>query len=263
MSKKLIRYIKDNMQANLKQMLIPIYRFLCLPNINKSSLPHQLLLKKDSYRGKRCFIVGTAPSIAKVDLTKLKNEYTFTVNRGFLLQDKGLENVDFYGISDQKAYDSYGKDLNPANFKHCFVIGDIQWQLATDNVTTLDLYTRNTLFKKIRDGFFQFDITKPLASSSTVVLHMLQVAVWLGFKEIYFIGMDNDFSGKNMHFYKDTKEEKANMKHFDDPCARNALSFLKADKVLRKKGVIICNAGVGGKLDEIPRVDYESLFAHD
>jgi len=261
--KKLIRFIKDNISAKLKHALIPTYRFLCLPKVNQASIEKQFLLEKESYDGKRCFIVGTAPSIGQMDLAKLKNEHVFTVNRGFLLKNKGLKNVEFYGMSDQKAYDSYGEDLNPADFKHCFVIGDIKWQLATDNVTTLDLYTRNTLFKKMRDGFFQFDITKPLASSSTVVLHMLQIAVWLGFKEIYFIGMDNDFSGKNMHFYKDTKEEKANMKHFDDPCARNALSFLKADKILRKKGVMICNAGVGGKLDEIPRVDYESLFVND
>lgn len=257
---KVIRLIKDKMPWGLKKYLIPVYRFMFLPKLNQPVIKDQFLLNKDEYKGKRCFIVGTAPSIKEMDLSKLENEFTFTVNRGYLLQEQGLKNVEFYGMSDQNAYDSYGDEVNPKDFKHCFVVGAIAWEKALDNISTFTTYTRNTLFKKLRKGFYQDDITKPLSNSSTVVLYMMQIAVWLGFKEIYFIGVDNNFSYKNMHFYKDTKEEVANMKIFEDPCERNAQSFAEADKILRKKGVRIYNAGVGGALDCIPRIKYESLF---
>jgi hypothetical protein len=40
---------------------------------------------KDAYRGKRCFIIGNGPSLKRTDLTKLQGEYTFGMNRIYLL----------------------------------------------------------------------------------------------------------------------------------------------------------------------------------
>ena len=40
---------------------------------------------KDIHTGKRAFIVGNGPSLKQTDLTKLKNEFTFGMNRIYLL----------------------------------------------------------------------------------------------------------------------------------------------------------------------------------
>ena len=45
---------------------------------------NQLRTLKDSHQGQRCFIMGNGPSLAKTDLSKLKNEFTFGMNRIYL-----------------------------------------------------------------------------------------------------------------------------------------------------------------------------------
>lgn len=244
-----------------KEFLIPFYRFFFLPKIaGGMSL---LTATRGEYLGKRCFIIGTAPSIREMDLTLLKDEYTFVVNRGFLLEKQGLTNPTFYGIADKYAYQNYGDAIDPSRYQHCFVVGDVPWSHKCSNVSFLNMYTRNTVFKKIHKGFFQKDLNAPLSYCSTVVLHMLQIAVWLGFKEIHFIGVDNNFSQPNMHFYKDTQGEKENMKRFKDPTLANSIAFEKAYRLLQKDGVSIYNSGIGGSLDSIPRKNYYSLFEEE
>ena len=39
---------------------------------------------QDIHKGERCFIIGNGPSLKQTDLTKLKNEYTFGLNRIYL-----------------------------------------------------------------------------------------------------------------------------------------------------------------------------------
>lgn len=245
----------------LKDSLVPLYRFIFLPKVSGNI--HEINIGANKYHGKRCFIVGTAPSIKKMDLTLLKNECTFVVNRGFLLEEQGLTEPTFYGIADKYAYQNYGDAIDPSRYQHSFVIGDIPWSHKCSNVSFLNMYTRNTVFKKIHKGFFQKDLNSPLSYSSTVVLHMLQIAVWLGFKEIHFIGVDNNFSQPNMHFYKDTQGEKENMKRFKDPTLANSIAFEKAYRLLQKDGVSIYNSGIGGSLDSIPRKNYYSLFEEE
>ena len=39
---------------------------------------------KDKHKGKRCFIIGNGPSLKNTDVSKLKDEYTFGMNRIYL-----------------------------------------------------------------------------------------------------------------------------------------------------------------------------------
>jgi hypothetical protein len=40
---------------------------------------------RDAYRGKRCFIIGNGPSLRQMDLSPLRDEVTFGLNRIYLL----------------------------------------------------------------------------------------------------------------------------------------------------------------------------------
>ena len=243
---------------------------------SKSSIhpthPQSLKITKNSYEGQRCFIAGTAPSIGALDLSLLKNDIIFTVNRGYLLLQHGLPHIDFYAVSDMNAFKSYGDEINFQDFKQVFLIGpidDINWERNLHNVSTLSHYEYRALSYHMHNKFFQFDITRPLALGRSAVLYHLQIAVWLGFEKIYFIGVDNDFNPqKNMHFYKDTKQEKENVAYNiirggrwnKTPEQHIADSFVYARKILQARGISIYNATQGGTLDEIERVSYESLF---
>ena len=47
-----------------------------------------LLRYKDIHKGERCFIIGNGPSLNKMDLSLLKDEITFGMNRIYLLFNK-------------------------------------------------------------------------------------------------------------------------------------------------------------------------------
>ena len=48
----------------------------------------QMLAFKEKHLGERCFIIGNGPSLRKTDLSLLKNEVTFGLNRIYLLFDE-------------------------------------------------------------------------------------------------------------------------------------------------------------------------------
>jgi len=45
----------------------------------------RLRLFKNKHKGQRCFIVGNGPSLKEMDLAPLRNEFTFGLNRIYLL----------------------------------------------------------------------------------------------------------------------------------------------------------------------------------
>jgi hypothetical protein len=50
----------------------------------------RLAALKDVHRGERCFIIGNGPSLKKTDLSRLSGEFTFGMNRFYLLFDEPL-----------------------------------------------------------------------------------------------------------------------------------------------------------------------------
>jgi hypothetical protein len=222
-------------------------------------------LFKSTHSGQRCFIIGAGPSLKGMDLSLLNSEVCFAANKGFRLTELGLRHVAYYGMSDHNAYKEYGNQI-PGDFADRFLIfGSIPWLKFPDKTSYFDMYNGAYKYTTMANGFFQFDLNKPIAMSYTVVLHLLQVAVYLGFQRVYFLGVDNDFSLTNLHFYPDSAQERKNVSDWgwstEEIAAVNETSFLHARNLLGERGLQIFNATKGGKLNALPRVPYESLFA--
>jgi hypothetical protein len=94
---------------------------------------------------------------------------------------------------------------------------------------------------------------------------MLQLATWLGFDKIYFIGIDNNFQktmNTNIHWYEDSDNEKSSMQLCNPYLITNLISksFKFVYKYLLKHNINIYNASISGDLNEIPRVNFKDLF---
>ena len=62
---------------------------------------HRLAAYKDLHHGKRCFIIGNGPSLRELDLSKLRHEFTFGMNRIYLLfPELGFNSTYFVSIND-------------------------------------------------------------------------------------------------------------------------------------------------------------------
>jgi len=228
----------------------------CLtPDISK------LKALKNINLGQRCFILGTAPSIKQMDLTKLDNEFVFTANKGYLLQESGLKNIYGYAIADPEAFRDFYQEINWEKMEHIFLQSSI---LCDDkNIIEKANVYNSFRFPKMyeENGFFQFNLENPLYDSHTVILHLLQMAVYMGFREIYFIGVDMNFVAKEPHFYNSSNREilSANSRSIKNT-PKMLLGFQKASNILKERGVKLYNAGIGGKLDCMERVDFKNLF---
>ena len=56
---------------------------------------------RNIHRGERCFIIGNGPSLKNTDLAKLKDEYTFGMNRIYLMfPELGFTTTYFASIND-------------------------------------------------------------------------------------------------------------------------------------------------------------------
>lgn len=61
----------------------------------------RLAALRDRHRGERCFILGNGPSLKRTDLSKLRNETTFGLNRIYLaFPEMGFETSYYLCVND-------------------------------------------------------------------------------------------------------------------------------------------------------------------
>ena len=110
------------------------------------------------------------------------------------------------------------------------------------------------------DGWPSQDLSKGICSSVTVTQLCLQIAYYMGFKEVYLVGCDCDYSGVH-HFndeaysfqFKGTKDEK--FKRWTNWYLTNVFDMYSlCKKVFEADGRKIYNSTVGGKLEVFERI---------
>lgn len=98
---------------------------------------------------------------------------------------------------------------------------------------------------------FSKDILKGV-NGGMVTLSCLQIAYYLGFKEVYLLGCDCSSKGK--HY-----DDKINRKNVDDYWEHFFKLYGVCKKVYEENGRKIYNATVGGSLEVFERVKLEEL----
>jgi len=108
------------------------------------------------------------------------------------------------------------------------------------------------------EGRFATDATAGLYRGFTSVLDAAQLAYFMGCTEVYIIGCDLDYYQNATHAYGTGALEQQRMDVM--PIPRTLKAMAVAAEAFRRDGRLLANAGVGGRLDSIDRVAYDSLF---
>ena len=87
---------------------------------------------KNKYEGQRCFILGSGPSLVDENLSLIKNEKIFIVNRGYKALNYGLSHYDFYVCSDKRVYEDNSVEIQknskfPRFYNNTFADSEIYW----------------------------------------------------------------------------------------------------------------------------------------
>lgn len=220
---------------------------------------------KNKHAGERCFIVATGPSLRISDLEILKNnkEISFSVNRVYRAFEQTTWRPDYYVVEDFRCIQESGDEIINLPIEHKF-ISDSYLPFWEGEIPQ-NIYRFHSRWSLVENELPQYaeDIRYGLYTCTTVIYHCIQLATYMGFKEIYLIGVDFNISGNyknvNNHFIKNYYDNNSRTAIFyDDEQLR---SYKAAKKYADEHGIKIYNATRGGKLEIFPRVDFDSLFA--
>ena len=219
------------------------------------------------HNGKRCFVIGNGPSLKDTDLSLLKDEYTFGMNRIYLaFEEWGFQTSFLVSVNDL-VIEQCHSDFNDLKIPKFFSwrSKDLLFPGSQPDLNTHFLYTTYTGPK------FNNQITNRFWEGATVTYVCLQLAFCMGFSEVYLIGVDHSFDTKG-------KANQTIVSNGDDPNHFNPEYFdkgfrwqlpdLDTSEVSYKlayqnylaAGRQVFDATIGGKLDVFPKVDYEGLF---
>ena len=245
-----------------------------LINIYRShfkNLYSDLKLYRNKYYQKRCFIVGTGPSLRLEDVAALEKEHIFLCNYGITLCDKLQFQPDFYVIGDPRAYEEIVTEFGKHRTKEMFQVDMTDYrrymkkQKGTFNTEWIHLPGERSFFYVQRflrrPWSFSNDISSAIYSGASVVYYCYQLAAYMGFKEIYLLGMDCDYSGQHQHFITFDKEGDLNLKKNSGYYQDNFIKMhMCAAWNCSKHGISIYNVSRGGKLDIFERKDLNEVL---
>lgn len=232
---------------------------------------------KNKHNGQRCFVIATGPSLTMEDVLKLDGEITFTMNSGYKLIANGFK-PNYYFITDGKGYKNIKHDLDNYDLPPVFYNEkDIKWEnrheaqpLPVKVSVVLSRWQWHNLPYFMNRKIMSDDISRSVTMGDTVVTVILQACIYMGFSEIYLLGTDCSFHGKQKHSkllrYFDN-EEKQYEKVFqsemqpspDELYLRYMEDYREIKKFADKRGVKIYNATRGGMLEIFPRVNLDDI----
>jgi hypothetical protein len=195
----------------------------------------------------------------------LAGEKTFGMNRFYLIFDKLQFLPTYYIAINDLVLKQFSSDLNQLKIQKF-----INW-----NYKRLFNKVKDTFFLKIKIGLkdnFDRDITKPICSGGTVTFAALEVAFYLGFKEVFLIGLDHRYQEKGTPNTIKKRMEKEDTSHFHPDyfpqgvkwmlpdLKRSELAYELARQAYERSGRKIYDATRNGNCTVFPKVNYDDLF---
>ncbi len=245
------------------------------PYKNWKQFLHGLHLK-DKHKGQRCFVIGNGPSLKESDLDCLKNEITFAANRIYLIFDKTAWRPTYYFCMDYDAYsvdheiiNQIEADLRFVPLERAMAAGKIYNEITYYHQVSNPTHIKQGKCLVNAECKFSDDCEKVIYGGRTVLYDALQMAVYMGFSEIYLLGVDcnyktqisEDGSISRMDFQDHFSEHDGDgFVDYATPVFALLQSFQCAKEFCERKGVVIKNATRGGKLEVFERINFDSLF---
>lgn len=238
--------------------------------------PRLRALKEKYKNSNRVFIIGNGPSLNITDLSQLKGEVTICVNSFFLKTPELSWVPDLYVVEDHLVAEDRADEINKLDGLTKMFPAYLGYCLEETNNT---IYFNHRSRISYPSGFvFSTDAAEITYTGCTVTFTCMQLAYYLGFKEIYLIGVDASYDipkDINVNSDYDTgvldmRSDDPNHFHPDyfgkgyrwhDPQVDKMLeAYAEAKTVTEHLGTKIFNATIGGKLEIFERVDYQALF---
>ena len=246
---------------------------------------------KNKHLGERCFIVANGPSLKEQDLTLLKDEYVFTLNGMPFYEKYSILKSNFHIMMDPRYFDMrhhkhpvlrtleiISKINSNQNKPICFFplsAFDYLKRYKIDKRLNIN-YIDTSLF--LWDGYSKsMEFDKPVPGAQSVSHCAIELAVYMGFKQIYLLGCDGtgivqDISSEygnfsNSHIYNQSERlTREKLKHVYtmeevfDGHAKIMHDYRTIYNYCYNKGVKLVNCSSKTIIQSIPRANYLDII---
>lgn len=219
---------------------------------------------RDAHRGQRCFIIGNGPSLKHMDLGRLKGEFTFGMNRIYLLFPKLGFQTNFYVAINDLVIQQCAADIAALSGPR-FLAWHSNRHFQRFPRDMIFLYTTYT------GPRFSYDMTRRVWEGATVTNVALQLAFYMGFSQVILIGVDHSFASRGAP-NETVVSDGGDADHFSPDyfgkgfrwqlpdLETSEVGYRFAERAYRTAGRQVLDATAGGKLTVFPKVDYNSVF---
>ena len=219
---------------------------------------------RNKHKDEDCFIIGNGPSLNEMDLSLLNDYYTFGLNKIHLIFDRKPFDLSYHVAVNPHVIRQSKKEISNLNCQS-FLSYVPAWinRVISDNIYYLGDTESNEFFYK--------DITKGMRQGHTVTYVAMQLAYFMGFKNIYLIGVDHNFNQQGKP--NETQKMSGNdPNHFDPNYFKgqvwqladlegSEMHYLIAKYVFEKDSRNISDATQQGKLDIFQKLSFEKALS--
>lgn len=232
----------------------------------------RLLSLRNSLAGRRAFVLGNGPSLAQVDLDTLSGELTIGSNALFLAYQRTTFRPTFYTVEDRLFAEDRGVELSSRAESIKIIPEDLRYAIPGDDGTIwINFVRRYPDFPR-----FSNDFASRVYWGGTVSFLNLQLAWYLGSREVYLLGFDHDYTEPSRNDQVEgniVTSAGPDPNHFDPGyfgpgrrwhiprVERMERAYVEAARAFDQGGGRIYNATAGGRLELFERVDLGDVLS--
>lgn len=230
-------------------------------------LKHRPSLKQyhNIHNGQDCFIIGNGPSLNATNLDLLKDYYVFGLNKIHLIFEKYHQfQLSYHVTVNPLVIQQIQHELNNNVFKcPSFLSYHASEGIEFTNSKIHKLHTKNA-------WSFYKDIAQPIHEGYTVTYVAMQIAYYMGFKNVFLLGVDHNYQQKGRpneqqefkgddvnHFHPDYF--KGMQWHLAD-MEGNEASYALARHQFHGAGRNIYDATINGKLTIFEKLSFDNAL---
>ena len=229
-----------------------LYNTLLIPKIIYTVLTHRKALVraknnvalKDTEKGNTLYICGNGPSLNKVDIRDIHDDYLVLNDFYRFSQKDDTHPPKYYMILDEgylnnKLADRYQGVFDPG-FETTYILNGLLMDRVNNDYPQLSNVFYFCPWGKLYSSKNEFDLAKIHGRPWNVVAEAILFAIYVGYSDIRLLGCDYSVFASNAHFYSQTQSHAKLRDMLYKYCYTTEVHYEIA-KYAKKKGVKITN----------------------
>ena len=241
-------------------------------NFERTKYGRTLRKLKNCHLGEKCFVIGNGPSLRATDLQALYERRIpcFATNRIYKIFDQTDWRPTYFMSEDVNVLRGVQNEVSALKAEKKFIPINLKWFEGID-IAGADYFWMDYESERPETFNLSTDAAHAIRCRSTVTTSCIQLAAYMGFSEIYLLGVDHNFAkmvDKNgnviedksvqSHFIKDYNSDIKDLGFNVDDATE---AYIDIEKLSRKLGSFrVYNATRGGKLEVFERRSFDEII---